>query len=181
MSRIAPIDRQNPSAAVASQLAAVKAKLGMVPNLFATFAQSPVALNAYLALSDAVTHGGILSVKDRERIALAVGQVNGCDYCLSAHTLMGQKAGLSGDEVLAARRGEAGDVRAQAIISLARAIVSQRGLIDDAALEAARAAGLTDATVLEVLAVVVVNLFTNYANHIAGTEIDFPKAPALAD
>lgn len=180
MSRIAPIDRQNPPATVAAQLSAVKAKLGMVPNLFATFAQSPVAFNAYLAISDAVTHGGTLSVKDRERIALTVGQANGCDYCLSAHTLMGQKAGLSTEEVLAARRGEAGDIRAQAVISLARAIVTQRGQIDDAALETARAAGLSDATVLEVLAVVVVNLFTNYANHIAATDIDFPKAPALA-
>lgn len=179
MSRIATIDRQNPPAAVAPQLGAVKAKLGMVPNLFATFANSPVALNAYLALSESVSHGGSLSAKDRERIALAVGQVNGCDYCLSAHTLMGQKAGLSADEVLAARRGEAGDERAQAIIALARAIVARRGLIDDADLAAARNAGLNDGTVLEVLAVVVVNLFTNYANHIAATDIDFPKAPAL--
>lgn len=94
MPRIAPIDTAHAAADVQATLSAVKAKIGMVPNLFTTFAQSPAVLNGYLGFSDALTHGA-LTGKQREIISLAVAQANGCHYCLSAHTLMGKGAGLS--------------------------------------------------------------------------------------
>jgi uncharacterized peroxidase-related enzyme len=179
MARISPIDRANPPAEVAQQLSAVRAKMGKVPNVLATFAHSPAALNSYLAINGAIA-GGTLSAQDRERIALATAQVNGCDYCLSAHSLVGKLSGLSEAEVIGARQGRSADPRSAAIVQLAQAIVEARGRIANDQLQAARDAGLTDGEVLEVLANVVANLLTNYANNLIGTEIDFPQAPALA-
>jgi AhpD family alkylhydroperoxidase len=93
MSRIATIDPVHAPADVQATLAAVKAKIGMVPNLFSTFAQSSAVLNGYLALSDALGKG-VLTARQREIISLAVAQANECHYCLSAHTLGGKGAGL---------------------------------------------------------------------------------------
>ncbi len=179
MSRIAPIDLKNPAAAVAPQLDAVRAKMGKVPNMIATLANSPVALNAYLALGD-VAGKGALSAKERERIALTVGQANECDYCVAAHSLVGKLTGLSETEILAARRAQGTDARTSAIAGLADAIVRDRGLVATPVLDQARAAGLTEAELLEVLTVTVANILTNYANHLIQTDLDFPKAPVLA-
>ena len=102
--RIAPLDPASADPAVAATLAGVKAKLGVVPNLFRTFARSPAALDGYLALSDALA-GGRLSAGQREIVALSVGQANRCGYCLAAHTLIGKGAGLSETDIHAARTG----------------------------------------------------------------------------
>lgn len=179
MSRIAPIDLKNPAATVAPQLDAVRAKMGKVPNMIATLANSPVALNAYLALGD-VAGKGALSAKERERIALTVGQANECDYCVAAHSLVGKLTGLSETEILAARRAQGTDARTSAIAGLADTIVRDRGLVATPVLDQARAAGLTEAELLEVLTVTVANILTNYANHLIQTDLDFPKAPVLA-
>lgn len=179
MSRIAPIDLKNPAADVAPQLDAVRAKMGKVPNMIATLAQSPVALNAYLSLGD-VAAKGTLSAKERERIALTVGQANDCEYCVSAHSLVGKLTGLNETEILAARRAQGTDARTSAITGLADAIVRDRGLVATPVLDQARAAGLTEAELLEVLTVTVANILTNYANHLIQTDLDFPKAAPLA-
>jgi uncharacterized peroxidase-related enzyme len=179
MPRIAPVDRKNPPATVAPQLAAVHAKLGVVPNLIATLAQSPVALNAYLGLSETLGQGA-LNAAERERIALVVAETNSCDYCLAAHSLIGKGAGLSEADIAAARQAEAGQTRDRALVRLARAIVETRGLVTASDLSEARSAGLSDADLLEVVVNVVVNLLTNYTNHLAQTEVDFPKARSLA-
>lgn len=179
MARIAPIDRAHPAAAVAPQLDAVRKKLGVVPNLIATLAHAPAALNAYLGLSEAVA-GGAFDAKTRERIALAVAEANDCGYCLAAHSLIGKGAGLSDTEIDAARRGQADEPRAAALVRLARAIVATQGRVGDAELAAARAAGLTDGDVLETVANVVANILTNYTNHLAETDVDFPAARKLA-
>src|SRR5271169_42596 len=105
MPRIAPIDTAHADSGVQATLSAVKTKIGMVPNLFSTFAQSPAVLNGYLALSDALGKG-VLTAKQRDIIALAVGQANECSYCLSAHTLMGKGAGLSREGIRKAREGK---------------------------------------------------------------------------
>ncbi|KAA0680549.1 carboxymuconolactone decarboxylase family protein [Azospirillum brasilense] len=178
MARIIPVDRSNPPAAVAPQLAAIKAKIGKVPNVLATLAQSPAALGSYLAVTGALA-GGALSAKDRERIALAVAQANGCDYCLSAHSLSGKAVGLSETEVLAARAGQPEDPRSNAIVTLTRSILDNRGRVPTVVLEAVRTAGLDDAIILEVLANTVGSILTNYANNLIETDLDFPKAPAL--
>ena len=174
MPRIAPIDAAKSDAGVQATLSAVKAKIGMVPNLFSTFARSPAVLNGYLALSDALG-AGALTTKQREIVALAVGQVNECHYCLSAHTLMGKGAGLSPEAIREAREGKAGDVTDNAVALFARRVVQTRGQVSDADLAAARSAGLDDARIVEVIAGVAINVLTNYTNNVALTDIDFPK------
>jgi uncharacterized peroxidase-related enzyme len=154
-------------------LAAVRSSLGLVPNLFRVAANSPAALNALVGLSGALAKGR-LRAKVRESIALEVAQQNGCDYCLSAHTALGKGAGLGDADIAAARIGTATDPHANAILALAGEIVRNRGAVGSEAIAEARAAGLTDAEIVEIVANVALNVFTNYLNVLAGTEIDFP-------
>ncbi len=174
MPRIAPIDTAHAAAEVQATLSAVKAKIGMVPNLFTTFAQSPAVLKGYLGFSDALAHGA-LTGKQREIISLAVAQANGCHYCLSAHTLMGKGAGLSPEGIAAARRGNAQDPRDNAVATFARRVVETKGQVTDADVASARSAGLDDARLIEVIANVALNVLTNFTNNVAHTDIDFPK------
>lgn len=174
MPRIAPIDPSHAPADVQATLTAVKAKIGMVPNLFKTFAHAPAVLNSYLAMSDQLG-SGVLTARQREIVALAVAQANGCHYCLSAHTMMGKGAGLSAEAILDARRGAATEPSDAAVAALALAILKTRGKIEDGQLAAARAAGLDEAGIVEVVGAVAFNVLTNYMNNLAHTEIDFPK------
>lgn len=174
MPRIAPIDVPNADAGVQATLSAVKAKIGMVPNLFTTFARSPAVLNGYLALSESLG-AGVLTAKQREIIALAVGQVNECQYCLSAHTLMGKGAGLSAEGIRKAREGGAESDFDAAVAAFARRVADTRGQVANADLAAARSAGLGDAHIIEVIGNVAINVLTNYTNNVALTDIDFPK------
>jgi len=168
MSRINPIEVESAPANIQDQLATVRRQLGVLPNLFRVAARAPAALDALLALNAAVARGG-LPARTREAIALAVAQIDGCDYCLSAHTLLGKGAGLAEADIAAARAGT-GTPAAQ----LARALIEQRGHVTDAQVAEARAGGLGDRELLEVVANVALNVLTNYLNTLAGTEIDFP-------
>ena len=179
MSYIQPIDRTHASPDVAPTLDALKAKLGSLPNLFLTLAHTPVALNAYVGLAD-VSARGTLSAKQREQIALAVGEANGCDYCLAAHSAIGAMVGLSPTQIAQARRAQAEAPRDAALLALAQSFIANRGHVPTSELDAFKAAGFGDAQVLEVLVSVVLNIFTNYANHVARTEVDFPLAAKLA-
>ena len=174
MPRITPVDPATADPAVKATLSAVKTKIGMVPNLFSTFARSPAVLNGYLALSDALG-AGALTAKQREIVALAVGQANECHYCVSAHTLLAKSAGLSPEAIRKARDGKASDVTDNAVALFARRVVETRGQVSNADLAAAHSAGLDDARIVEVIAGVAINVFTNYTNNVAQTEIDFPK------
>lgn len=174
--RIAPLDPASADPAVAATLAAVKAKLGVVPNLFRTFARAPAALNGYLAFSDALS-GGRLGPGRREIVALAVGQANSCAYCLAAHSLIGKGAGLSEADIRAARAGASADAADAALAVFARQLTERRGVVDDAELAAFKRAGFDDGHVLEVVALVALNTLTNYTNHVAGTIVDFPAVP----
>ena len=108
------------------------------------------------------------------RVSLAVAEANSCDYCLSAHTAIGRDAGLSDSDIAATREGRATDAKTAAIVRFARSLVDSRGHATDSELAALRAAGLTDGDIIEVVANTVVNIFTNYLNHVAGADIDFP-------
>ncbi len=174
MPRIARIDTTHASPAVQATLTAVKAKIGMVPNLFTTFAQSPAVLDGYLAFSDALSKG-VLTTAQREIIALTVGQANECAYCLAAHTLMGKGAGLTAAGIRAARDGTAEGAIDNAVAHFARRVVELRGQVTDAEIATARTAGLGEAHIVEVIANVALNILTNYTNNVAHTEIDFPK------
>jgi len=174
MNRLSQID---PAAAVGEpkqMLEAVRAKLGVVPNMMRVLANSPAALKAYLDFSGALGKDS-LGAKTREQIALAVAETNLCGYCLSAHSFIGGKLGLSDAEIANARRATAPSEKTDAILKLARAIVVRRGELDDRDLEQARSQGLTDGMIVETIANIALNIFTNYVNHIARTVIDFPE------
>lgn len=160
-------------------LEGVQKSLGMTPNLMKVLANAPSALDAYLHTNRTLA-GGLLSATDRERISLRVGELNRCQYCVSAHTLLGSKAGLSEEEVQSSRAGHSADARADAVLTLATGVVKKQGRISGAELAAARDAGLSDGEILEVVANVALNILTNYTNNVAGTDIDFPQVELLA-
>ena len=173
MPRILPVSPDQTDAKTAATLKAVEAKLGMLPNLFTTLAQAPVALNGYLQLAE-VLGKGRMSARQREMIAIAVAQENACAYCLSAHVAIGQGAGLSDDDIERARYGGARDAKDDAVTDLVLRIVQSRAAIDDSALADAHQAGLDDGLIIEIIAHVAMNVLTNYVNRIADTEVDFP-------
>lgn len=173
MQRIPSIDPSKVSAKVNETLEAVKKKIGMVPNLFKVFAQSEAVLNAYLGQSEALSHVS-LSAQLREQLAVAIAGINSCDYCASAHTLMGKGTGVSEAELKSNLEGSSADAKTQAALTFARKVVEARGQLADSDLHAVRAAGYSNAEIVEIIALVGLNLFTNYTNHIAATEIDFP-------
>ena len=177
MSRITAIDPANTTGKTKDNLAVVEKLLGGVPNLFRVAANSPAAIDALVGIVGA-TAKGTLGARTREAIALVVAEANGCDYCLSAHTLLGKNAGLSDDDLNAARDAASRDPKTAALLRFAREVVLQRGRVGAHALEQVRAAGATDAEVMEVIANVVVNTFTNMINLVADTDIDFPVVRA---
>lgn len=155
----------------------VHEQLGVVPNLFRLIANSPVALSAFTGFQS--TLGKTLDVKTRERIALAVAQVNGCDYCLSAHTYLGLNlAKISPEEIALNRQGASNDRKAHAAVSFAAQVTRQRGHVSDKDIAAVREAGYSDAQIVEIVALVAENSFTNFLNEVAKTDIDFPAVRA---
>ncbi|MDA7978041.1 MAG: carboxymuconolactone decarboxylase family protein [Pirellulales bacterium] len=178
MPRLNPVTQDTASADTAKLLSTVEKKMGTVPNLIATMANSHSVANAYLGFSQALA-GGLLSSQLREQISLVVGEANGCDYCVAAHTALGKRAGLSEQETCDARRGVARDNKESAGLEFARKIVTERGVVSDADFQQVRNAGYDDGEIAEIVANVALNVFTNYFNHVAETEVDFPAAPEL--
>lgn len=155
-------------------LEAVKKQLGIVPNLFRMVSNSPAALEGYLGLSGALGKGR-LPAATRERIALAVAEINGCDYCLSAHTYLGKNlAKLDDDEISANRNSSSNDPMADAAVKFAAKVAHARGQVTDTDFSAVKAAGYDDAQLIEIVQHVALNVWTNYINLVAQTEIDFP-------
>ncbi len=178
MPRINQISPENATGKTAELFASVKGKLGMVPNLMRAIGNSPAALSAYLQFSGNLA-GGSLSGQQREQISLAVGQANECDYCLAAHTALGKMSGLSSDQIRDARLGQSVDPKSDALVRFAQKLVDTKGHVSSDDLQELRDLGFTDGDLAEVVANVALNIFTNYFNHVAETEIDFPKAESL--
>jgi uncharacterized peroxidase-related enzyme len=175
MSRI-PTPATIESAPVASQplLRGVQKQLGMAPNLFRLVANSPAALEGYLSLSSALAKGELPSAT-RERIALAVAEINGCDYCLAAHTYLGKRlAKLDDAEIAANRNGTSNDIDANAAVRFAAKVATLRGHVTNEDFVAVKAAGYTDAQIVEIVQHVALNTWTNYINTVGQTDIDFP-------
>lgn len=159
-------------------LRAVERQLGTAPNLFRLASNSSAALEAYVGMLGALGKG-TLPAPTRERIALAVAEINACNYCLSAHTYLGKNlAKLDDAEMDANRAGSSNDPKAQAALHFATKVARDRGQVTDADLAAVRAAGYDDAQVVEIVMHVALNVWTNYLNEIAKTEIDFPVVKA---
>jgi uncharacterized peroxidase-related enzyme len=181
MSRIpTPATVADAPAAAQPLLGAVQTQLGSVPNLFRLVANSPAALEGYLGLHGALAKGS-LDARTRERIALAVAEINGCDYCLAAHSYIGRNlAKLDEAEIAANRAGGSNDPRADAAVRFAAAVTRSRGHVGDADLAAVRLAGFSDAQIVEIVLHVALNTLTNYVNEVGGTEIDFPAVRRAA-
>jgi len=174
MTRIVQLDPQTATGPAKTLFEGVQKKLGVVPNLIRVLGNAPAALQGYLNFSAALG-GGSFSPKLREQIALTVAETNRCAYCLSAHSFIGGKLGLTQQDLADARMAGSVDPRTDAILKLAQSIVLQRGELGDEGLVEARQAGLTDGDIVETVAHVALNTFSNYINHIAGTVIDFPE------
>ncbi len=173
MPRIHPIDPAQAQGKAKALLDGVQKALGMTPNLMRTMAHSPAALEAYLSFNKALGGSG-LGARLGERINLAVSNANGCRYCTSAHTAVGKMLGLDAAELADNLVGRSGDPKVEAALRFALAVVEKRGWVGDDALAHVRAAGFGDGEIAEIVAHVAYNTFSNYFNHIAETEVDFP-------
>lgn len=154
-------------------LDAVRQSMGSTPNIFTTFANAPAALEAYLNFNSALGEGK-LNPKIREQIAITVAGFNGCDYCASAHTYIGGKSGIDGSELEANIAGRSSNSKTQAALVFAKSLLNTRGRVSNEDLQAVRDAGYDDEEIIEILAHVALNTFTNYFNETALTDIDFP-------
>ena len=174
MPRLTPVDPKSATGKAKELLDGVQKKLGVTPNLMRTMANAPAALQAYLGLGEALSRGSF-DAKSREAIALTVAGANGCEYCASAHAAISK--GLKVDDLEIDRRlnGRASDPKLDAALVFASKIVAKRGFVSDDELAAVRAAGHDDGAIAEIVANVAANLLTNYFNHVAQTEVDFPK------
>lgn len=168
MTRITALTIDQAPTGSRAALEGVQKGYGFIPNAIRTLAHAPAALNGYLALTQALGKSS-LSAAEREVAALATSEVNGCDYCIAAHSFLGEKAGLSANDIRDARSGEL-----SALAVLTRQITESRGHLTDAQIAAAHDAGLTDSKIVELVAQVTLLTLTNYLNNLAATEVDFP-------
>jgi uncharacterized peroxidase-related enzyme len=174
MQRIEPVIPEEAIGKAKQLLEGVQATLGMIPNLMKTLAGAPAALEAYLSFSAALGKGK-LDARFREQIALTVAQANLCEYCLSAHSAIGRMVGLKPEDIIEGREARTGDGKRHAGLQFAQALVVHRGQTSDQAIAQLKAAGYSDGEITEIVANVAINIFTNYFNHVARTEVDFPK------
>ena len=178
MPRIDPLQIEDAPEASKAVLEQIKSAFGRVPNIFATLAHSPAALKALTGLFSTLGEGA-LSGKAHEAIALRVGQKHGCKYCTAAHTAKAISVGADAEEAIGFRTGRSDEPKIQALLTLAETMVDNRGQLSDADIQAAKDAGVSDAELLETVAIVACNTFTNYVNALAQTEVDFPAAPVI--
>jgi uncharacterized peroxidase-related enzyme len=174
MQRLPAVNPAEATGTTKQLLDGVQAKLGMTPNLMKTLAAGPAALEGYLNFGAALGKGN-LDAKFREQIALTVAQANSCQYCLSAHSAIGKMVGLQPEEIAASREAHSADAKRDAGLRFAQTLVVQRGRVSDQDFAHVKAAGYTDGDIAEVVAHVAINIFTNYFNHVANTDVDFPR------
>ena len=172
--RLSAINPKEAQGKTKELLDVVQAKLGLVPNLMRPLAHSPAALEAYLQFSGTLAKG-VLDVKTREAIALVVAQSNSCTYCVSAHTFIGSKSGMQESEILESRKGFAADPKTAAILKFVGLVVKSRGVVNDVEVDELRTKGVSDAEIAEIVANISLNIYTNYFNLVAQTEVDFPR------
>ena len=178
MARLASVTSE-PDRAASGQ-AAIQPSLPRDCNFLHLLANSPAALNAYVACAGALAQGQ-LTARQRELLALTIAEINGARYCLSAHYVLARKIGLDDNEIRAARRAASADRQTQAMLRFAQSVALQRGDISDADFQCLRLAGFSDALIAEIVSNIALNIFTNYFNCIARTDMDFPLLKPGAD
>ena len=170
------IELQSVPAASQPLLAQIQQAFGSTPNMFKAVANSPAALQSMWSAFGALGRG-TLGARLGEQIAVAIANRNRCEYCLAAHTVLGQQAGASAAEMAAAQVGESGDARTAAAIAFALKVVERRAQVGDDDVARLRQAGFEDEQIVEILAHVALNLFTNYINVALDVPVDFPRVP----
>jgi uncharacterized peroxidase-related enzyme len=178
MAMIDPVDPEKTTGKAKELLDRVKSGFGMVPNVISTMANAPVVLEAYLDMGGSLGNG-MLSPQLREQIALAVSEANSCEYCISAHSAFGIMVGIEKDEIISSRKGKSEDEKIAAALQFSKSVVAKRGLTDEVELKKLRDVGYTNEEIVEIIGNIALTMFTNYFNHIVGTDIDFPKVPTL--
>ena len=173
IARVPLVDRTAATGTVRAVLDQVHGAFGATPNMFRAVANSPAALQSMWGAFGALG-GGVIGAALGEQIAVAVANRNQCHYCLAAHTALGAKAGLATETLHAAQQGESSDPKTRAALRFALAIVEHRGQVSDAEVQAVRAAGFDDEAIVEIVAHVALNLFTNYVNIVFAVPVDFP-------
>lgn len=172
--RITSVNTETAGGSNKKNFEGLKAALGLIPNMTLAMGQSPAVLEGYVSLNGALAKGS-LDRTLREKLALTLAGANHCDYCASAHSVLGKLAGLNETELSSALNGNAADARTSAALRFAQTLVEKKGRIGDADFEAVRSAGFSEGDVAEIVAHVALNTFTNYFNNVARTDVDFPK------
>lgn len=178
MSRVKPISPEEAQSEVKAIYQDFEKKLGKVPNIFLNMGNSAAALKAFLGLSEAADQTS-LSPLLREQIALVVSQVNHCQYCLSAHTAIAKGLGVKEQDILSARHGESQETKSHAILKFAKTVVESRGHVSNQDIATLKAAGVNDQELVEIIVLIILNMYTNYFNLITDPKVDFPHAPEL--
>lgn len=173
MQTIQKLNREDAPQKSQDLLKNVEKQMGSVPNIFLTFAHSPAALEGYLQFSGALAKGK-LSRELREQIAVTAAGQNGCDYCASAHTYLGEIAGVKKEELACNLNGDSNDTKTRTALRFVKALIESRGNVSNNAISGLLEAGFNTEEIVEIIGHVGLNIFTNYFNHVAGTEIDFP-------
>lgn len=172
--RVALVDPKQAQGDVKVALDQIQGAFGATPAMFRAVANSSAALKSLWGSFGALG-GGVIPAKLGEQIAVAVADRNACEYCLAAHTMLGRKAGASADEMAAAQAGESADPKTAAALRFALKVVTDRAQIGDADVQALREVGFEDEAIVEILAHVALNLFTNYVNVAFAVPVDFPS------
>ena len=178
MTKLRVLTREEANPSVQPIYDALKSKVGMVPNLYATIANSPTVLPAYLAFDEALGKG-VFNAKERQAIFLVVSQINGCHYCQSAHTALGKMNGFTEEETIQLRTASIADAKLNALTSLAAEIVNTKGKPAEETLNNFYAAGYTAEALVELVAHIGYKIVANYLHNIANFSIDFPVAKEL--
>lgn len=173
VARVPLVDRTAATGSVRTVFDQIHGAFGATPNMFRAVANSPAALQSMWAAFGALG-GGVIGAALGEQIAVAVANRNACDYCLAAHTALGRKAGVRGDDLAAAQSGESADPRTAAVLRFALKLVNERGQVDATDVQALRDHGWSDEHIVEIVAHVALNLFTNYVNVALAVPVDFP-------
>jgi uncharacterized peroxidase-related enzyme len=178
MSRVNSISPDKANSEVKEIYREIEKKLGKIPNIFLNMGNSPAVLKGYAQLEQAAneTH---LDPKTREQIALVVGESNRCHYCLSAHSVIAKGKGLDEQEIMQARQGKSKDPKSQAILNFTKAVVDNKGKVSNQDVASLKATGISDAELIDIILVIILNMFTNYFNNVTDPKIDFPLAPEL--
>jgi uncharacterized peroxidase-related enzyme len=180
MSRLTPIQTNGATSELKRSLKSSRLKLDEAPRFLQVMANSPASLRAYLR-ADAALERGQLTPRQRQQVALAVAEINGSSHSLSAHYDTGKSLGLTYPEMQLARNAAAADPKADTMLRFTRSVVLQRGDISDEDFQALGKAGFTDAQIIEIVANIALNIFSNYFSSVAKTEVDFPLLQPGAD